>query len=209
MISVLLVDDQALVREGIASLLALSDQVTVVGSVGDGQQALAWLASHPHPDVILLDLRMPNLDGIGVLQALTNPAPAVLVLTTFDDHEALLAALKAGAKGYLLKDVSLETLVAGIEAVATGQRFIPSAVTESLAQRLGEPADDSWRGVTFSPKEVEILRLLAAGYANREIAQALFKSEGTVKNQVSVILSKLNVRDRAQAVLKAMAQGVI
>jgi len=212
-IRVVLVDDQTLVRQGIGSLLALAPSVEVVAEAGDGLEALDVIAEH-RPDVVLLDLRMPRLDGIGTLRALAGAAyqPAVLVLTTFDDDEAVLDALRAGARGYLLKDVTLHQLVSAIETLAAGGSLVQPAVTAALLQRLSrQPAafESAAAPVDLTTREVEILRLLAGGFANREIAQALHLAEGTVKNHVSSVLLKLGVRDRTRAVLRGLELGLI
>jgi DNA-binding NarL/FixJ family response regulator len=212
-IRVCLVDDQTLVREGIRSLLDLADGIEVVGEASDGEEALDVIAATA-PDVVLLDLRMPRLDGLGVLTALRwrGPVPATLVLTTFHDDEAVLSALAAGARGYLLKDVTLADLVAAIRTLAGGGTMVQPAVTAALLRRIGEhPADFDRldRPQSLTPREVEILRLLAGGYSNREVAHALCLSEGTVKNHVSNVLSKLGVRDRTRAVLRGLELGLI
>ncbi|ALS99574.1 response regulator [Lacimicrobium alkaliphilum] len=215
MIKLLLVDDQQLLRQGIASLLGLSDKVQLMAQANDGEQALNWLQTHPDTvDVVLMDIRMPRMDGIQTLTAMAEQGiniPAI-ILTTFDDHELLIQALKAGAKGYLLKDVSLEVLVAGIQAVHRGGTLIQPAITSTLIDSLKGLKSDFehyQQPEALSDKEMEILRLMAAGCSNKEIAQSLFKSEGTVKNQVSNLLSKLGVRDRTRAVLRAIEQGLI
>lgn len=214
MIRVVLVDDQTLVRQGIRSLLELADDVEVVAEAGDGQAGLAAIAAH-RPDVVLLDLRMPVLDGLGVLEALDGDAPAVLVLTTFDDDDAVLAALRAGARGYLLKDVTLEGLLDAIRTVAAGGRLIQPAVTAGLLDRLirGDVPDRSdvsgTPGEDLTPRELDVLRLMAAGWSNREIAHGLHLAEGTVKNHVSAVLLKLGVHDRTRAVLRALDLGLI
>ncbi|MBF7074893.1 response regulator transcription factor [Glaciecola sp. MH2013] len=215
MIKILLVDDQTLVRQGINSLLALAEQVDVVAQASDGNEALACLAdSTLQVDVVLMDIRMPNLNGIETLQKLKeqNMHVPVVMLTTFDDHESVMQALQAGAKGYLLKDVSLETLVEAIETVHAGDTLIQPAITERLIQGLQGVKGDfesSALPENLSTRETEILRLMAAGCSNREMAESLFKSEGTIKNQVSSILAKLGVRDRTRAVLKAIELGMI
>jgi DNA-binding NarL/FixJ family response regulator len=215
MIKLLLVDDQQLLRQGIASLLGLSDKVQLVAQANDGEQALNWLQAHPDSaDVVLMDIRMPKMNGIQALTAMAESGITlpVIILTTFDDHELLLQALKAGAKGYLLKDVSLENLIGGIEAVYRGETLIQPAITSTLMDSLKGLKSDFehyQQPETLSDKELEILRLMAAGCSNKEIAQSLFKSEGTVKNQVSNLLAKLGVRDRTRAVLKAIEQGLI
>ena len=209
----ILVEDQMLVREGIKSLLGLDDSVEVVGEYENGQQ-LIDSENALNCDVILMDIRMPKLSGIDTLLALSDKgiSTPVLMLTTFDDHELVNGAMRAGAKGYLLKDVSLETLVDTITQIKNGKTLIQPAVTEKVLQGL------KGLNVVFelfenpeplTEKEVEILRLIAAGYSNKEIADAMFKSTGTIKNQVSSVMAKLGVRDRTRAVLKALEQGVI
>ena len=215
MISVLVVDDQQLLRQGLCSLLSLSDKVDVVGQANDGVEAMNWLQNNPgRADVMLLDIRMPRMTGIELLEALNkaNASIPTIMLTTFDDHENLMGALRAGAKGYLLKDVSLETLVEGIEAVNAGESLIQPAITTTLInslQGLNTVTEEPEQVEPLSSKEKEILRLMASGCSNREIAGALHKSEGTVKNQVSTILAKLGARDRTRAVLRAVELGII
>ena len=209
----ILVEDQMLVREGIKSLLGLDDSVEVVGEYENGQQ-LIDSENGTNCDVILMDIRMPKLSGIDTLLALRDKGikTPVLMLTTFDDHELVNGAMRAGAKGYLLKDVSLETLVDTITQIKTGKPLIQPAVTEKVLQGLkGLNVDfESFENPEpLTEKEVEILRLIAAGYSNKEIADAMFKSTGTIKNQVSSVMAKLGVRDRTRAVLKALEQGVI
>ena len=216
-IRVVLVDDQNLVRQGIRSLLALDQRVVVIGEAANGGEALD-IIEQTTPDVVLLDLRMPRLDGIGTLTQLARrgSSPAVLVLTTFDDDEAVLGAMRAGARGYLLKDVTLEELVAAIETLAAGGRLVQPAVTAAMLDRLaGEPLPSTQRLAdaptpqALTQREVEVLRLMAAGYANREIAEVLHLAEGTVKNHVSNVLFKLGVRDRTRAVLRGLELGLI
>jgi DNA-binding NarL/FixJ family response regulator len=212
-IRIVLVDDQTLVRQGIRSLLQLAGDITIVGEAGDGDEALSVIAREK-PDVVLLDVRMPKKNGLDVLRELktTNTVPPIILLTTFDDDEALLAAVKAGAKGYLLKDVSLEQLTEAIRAVAAGGTVIRPAVTERVLRGLEHMPRDFEALSPPDPltkREIEILRLMAGGYSNREIADALGTAEGTVKNHASSILSKLGVRDRTRAVLKALELGYI
>ncbi len=211
-IRVALIDDQMLVRQGIAGLLALSDAVEVVAEADDGAEAVALVEAHS-PDVVLMDMRMPRLNGADAIRALTEAGSSipVIILTTFDDHEQVLDGIRAGAKGYLLKDVSLDDLVAAIESVARGETMIQPALTQTLLKGLGERAGDTTADSVepLSPRETEVIRLMAGGYSNKEISQALSKSEGTIKNQVSNILSKLGVRDRTRAVLKAIELGLI
>jgi DNA-binding NarL/FixJ family response regulator len=212
-IRIVLVDDQTLVRQGIRSLLQLAGDITIVGEAGDGDEALSVI-SREKPDVVLLDVRMPKKNGLDVLRELKNTTtvPPIILLTTFDDDEALLAAVRAGAKGYLLKDVSLEQLTEAIRAVAAGGTVIRPAVTERVLRGLEHMPRDFEALSPPDPltkREIEILRLMAGGYSNREIADALGTAEGTVKNHTSSILSKLGVRDRTRAVLKALELGYI
>jgi DNA-binding NarL/FixJ family response regulator len=212
MIRVVLVDDQTLVRQGIRSLLALAQDVEVVGEAPDGRTALDVIDT-THPDVVLLDLRMPVLDGIGTLKHLARAdhRPAVLVLTTFDDDEEVLAALREGAHGYLLKDVTLEALLEAIRTLARGGQHIQPAVSAALLHRLaaGSPRPAPPQHEALTDREIDVLRLMAAGWSNREIAAALHLAEGTVKNHVSAILLKLDVRDRTRAVLRALDAGLV
>ncbi|PRX46731.1 LuxR family two component transcriptional regulator [Prauserella shujinwangii] len=215
MIRVTVVDDQTIVRHGIRGLLELSGEVHVVGEAADGDEALALVTGEP-PDVLLLDLRMPGRDGIATLEALRERGSTVptLVLTTFDDDELVLRALRAGAHGYLLKDVTLEQLVDAIRTLAGGGTLVQPALTERLVRRTGqlprqEEFDDLPPPRPLTTRETDILRLLAGGYANREIAEALHLAEGTVKNHVSNLLTKLGVRDRTRAVLRALQHGLL
>ncbi|WP_374686106.1 response regulator [Promineifilum sp.] len=215
-IRVLLVDDQALFREGLCTLLSLHEDIEVVGEAGDGQEALA-AAVELRPDVVLMDLRMPVLDGVAATRRLREVAPAsrVIVVTTFDDDEYVFEGLRAGAVGYLLKDVSSAKLVEAIRAAARGESFLqPSITAKVLAEfsRLEEraaPAPAAALVEPLSEREIEILRLVAAGESNKEIAAQLYIAEGTVKNHVTNILGKLGVRDRTQAALRARELGVL
>ncbi|HAS15143.1 MAG TPA: DNA-binding response regulator [Idiomarina abyssalis] len=213
--NVLLVDDQTLVREGLSSLLSLSDNVTVVAQASSGREAVR-LTTESEPDVILMDIRMPDLNGIEAVELLRKKGfqTPVLMLTTFDDHESIMKAIQAGAEGYLLKDVSLEVLVGAIEALADGKTWLQPAITERIVQGLKEskaPENDSEQTLVepLTDKEIAVLRLIAAGLSNNEIAESLFKSTGTVKNQVSSLMAKLGVRDRTRAVLKAIDLGLL
>jgi len=209
----ILVEDQMLVREGIKSLLGLDDSVEVVGEYENGQQ-LIDSENALNCDVILMDIRMPKLSGIDTLLALSDKGirTPVLMLTTFDDHELVNGAMRAGAKGYLLKDVSLETLVDTITQIKNGKTLIQPAVTEKVLQGLkglNVEFESFENPEPLTEKEVEILHLIAAGYSNKEIADAMFKSTGTIKNQVSSVMAKLGVRDRTRAVLKALELGIL
>jgi DNA-binding NarL/FixJ family response regulator len=213
MISVLLVDDQTLVRQGVRSLLDLSEEIRVVAEASDGAQALTMIPEIK-PDVVLLDMRMPNMSGLDVLNALKDrgDAPPVIILTTFDDDQLVLAGMKSGAKGYLLKDVSLEQLVEAVKTVAGGGSLVAPVVTQRLLSGLKNMQNDFAsldRPDPLTDRETEILRLMASGYSNKEIANSLGVAEGTVKNHVSNILSKLGVRDRTRAVLKAFELGIV
>lgn len=215
MIRVCVVDDQTLVRQGILSLLQLSADVSVVAEAGDGDEALRLIRRDP-PDVMLLDLRMPRRDGIATLEAMRDEGIDVpaLVLTTFDDDELVLRALRAGARGFLLKDVTLEQLVGAIRTLARGGSLVQPALTDRLMRALqatGDVADfnDLPAPQPLTDRELEILRLLAGGFNNREIADATYLAEGTVKNHVSSVLMKLHVRDRTRAVLRALHIGLL
>lgn len=211
MIRVFLVEDQALVREGIKGLLALESEIAVCGTAADGDEAITAIPE-AGPDVVLLDMRLPKASGLEVLKRLSpgGALPPTIILTTFDDDEAVLEGIRAGARGYLLKDVSLAELVAAIRTVAGGGTAVRPVVTERVVRGIeSAPA----RFPTLDPpdpltdREVEVLRLMTGGYSNREIARALGVAEGTVKNHVSSILSKLGVRDRTRAVLHAVKEG--
>jgi DNA-binding NarL/FixJ family response regulator len=213
MISVCLVDDQTLVRQGIRSLLDLAEDISVVAECADGAEAVETIPQIK-PDVVLLDLRMPNMNGIEVLQALgaKDELPPTVILTTFDDDQLVLSGLKAGARGYLLKDVSLEQLVEAVRTVAGGGSLVAPMVTQRLLAGVGRIQNQFSSLEQPDPlteRETEILRLLAGGYSNKEIANSLRVAEGTVKNHVSNILSKLGVRDRTRAVLKALELGIV
>ena len=215
MIRVVLVDDQTLVRQGIASLLALTPDIRVVAEAADGPAGLRLIAEQ-RPDVVLLDVRMPGLSGIDVLRALhasdgpDGTRPATLLLTTFDDDAVALEGIRAGARGFLLKDVTLEQLAQAVRTLATGGSLIQPVVVERVLRNRPAPATDFDRldqPDPLTPRESEVLRLMAAGYSNKEIAEALGTAEGTVKNHTSNILSKLGVRDRTRAVLRGLELG--
>jgi len=218
MIRIVLAEDHTLVRDGIRTLLGLVDDLALVGEAASGIAAVDVVV-RTRPDVLLLDMRMPEGDGLFVVTELARRGalPATLILTTFDDDEAAIEVIRAGARGFLLKDVTLDRLVSAVRVLAAGQTLIQPALTARAAQKLGEaaagrPATDAGAAgdaEPISPREREVLRLLAAGYSNREIARALFIAEGTVKNHVSNILTKLCVRDRTRAVLKAAERGLL
>ncbi|MGD2157372.1 MAG: response regulator transcription factor [Anaerolineales bacterium] len=215
-IRVLLVDDQALFREGLETLLSVHEDIQVVGQAGNGQEALE-VATKVHPDVVLMDVRMPVLDGVRATRLLKEALPQcrVIVLTTFDDDEYIFDALRMGAVGYLLKDVASAQLVEAIRAAAQGQSILePSVAAKVIAEftrvsSMVPAAQMEGLVEPLSERELEILALIAKGDSNKEIASQLFIAEGTVKNHVTHILSKLGVRDRTQAALKARELGLL
>jgi DNA-binding NarL/FixJ family response regulator len=213
MIRVVLVDDQMLVRQGVSGLLELLPDIEVVGEAGDGEEAVQKVPQLK-PDVLLLDIRMPRMNGVAVLEALrkADALPPTLVLTTFDDGEAAIAAIKAGAKGLMLKDVSLEDLAEAIRALAANGTAFQPAMTESLMAAIrrthvSSPDENRYAPEALTVREREVLHLICAGYSNKEIADLLALAEGTVKNHVSNLLLKLNARDRTRAALKALQEG--
>jgi DNA-binding NarL/FixJ family response regulator len=213
MIRVLLVDDQTLVRQGVKSLLSLAEGIEVVAEASDGQQAIDSIPV-VKPDVVLMDMRMPVKSGLEALQALSasQQLPPTIILTTFDDDDLVLAGIRAGAKGYLLKDVSLEQLVEAIQVVAKGGSLVQPAMTQRLLSGLEGISNQFYsldRPDPLTDRETEILRLMAGGFSNKEIANSLHVAEGTIKNHVSNILSKLGVRDRTRAVLKAFELKIV
>ncbi|MFS0912628.1 response regulator [Microbacterium sp. 179-I 3D2 NHS] len=212
-IRVLVVDDQKLVRDGLLSLLALSPEIDVVGDSADGDAALSVLAEH-EVHVMLLDLRMPARDGIATLEAMRERGidVPVLVLTTFDDDELVLAAIHAGARGYMLKDVTLDQLLGGVRALAAGGTLLQPALTDRLLRairRAPSPVTAAHLPEPLTDRELDVLRLAAGGWSNGQIARGLFLAEGTVKNHMSSVLLKLGVADRTSAVLKALADGIL
>lgn len=212
MIRVCLVEDQTLVREGLRSLLDLIDDIEVVAEARDGEEAVRVIPE-VRPDVVLLDIRMPRKNGLEVLAELKDKGlPPTLVLTTFDEDGLVLDAIRAGARGFLLKDVALEQLAAAIRALAAGKTMVQPAVTERMLrglQRQSLDSTDLHMAEPLTERETEILRLMAGGHTNREIGEGLHIAEGTVKNHISNILAKLGVRDRTRAVLKGLDLGFI
>lgn len=207
MINVALVDDQQLVRQGIAGLLSLSDDISILWQAENGEHAQQMLASEAMPDVLLLDIRMPKVNGIELVKVLRSQGSTlpILMLTTFDDSELFMQSLQAGANGFLLKDVSLKKLVNAIKTLADGGFVAEPVVMKQLNKGLSDvPVIED-----LTEKERQILKLLAGGFSNKEIANSIFLAEGTVKNHVSNILSKLNTRDRTRAVLISLNQGLI
>lgn len=215
-IRILLVDDQTMFREGLRTLLSVQPNFQVVGEAENGEQALEQ-ASRLKPDVVLMDLRMPVMDGVTATRRLNTlyPECRVIVLTTFDDDENVFEGLRAGALGYLLKDAPSEKLFEAIRAAARGESFLqPSVAAKVVAEftRLARqaPARQELEPVEpLSERELDVLRLLAGGASNREIAAHLVLAEGTVKNHITNILAKLGVNDRTQAALKARDLGLV
>ena len=212
MIRVVLADDQTLMREGLRQLLDLTDDIRVVAEAADGLAAVD-IITRAAPDVVLLDVRMPGQSGLQVLSALhaAEALPPTILLTTFDD-DALLEGMRRGARGFLLKDVSLRDLTAAIRDVAAGGTVMRPVITERILRAAGQlspPLEATTDPERLSRREVETLRLVAGGHSNREIARAFGTTEGTVKNHVSSILGKLGVRSRTAAVLKGMELGYL
>ena len=211
MIRVLLVDDQSLIRQGLRALLELDAQLQVVGEAENGQTAIKLVktlyATSLQPDVILMDMRMPIMDGVAATREICQEFPQikVLVLTTFDDDEYVTAAMNNGAMGYLLKDTPSEELAIAIRAVDKGYTQLGPGIVKKLLHKFPPATIQSLPPTLqeLTPREMEVLKLIATGASNREIAQKLFISEGTVKNHVTNILNRLNLRDRTQAAIFA------
>jgi DNA-binding NarL/FixJ family response regulator len=213
-IRVLVVDDQSLVRAGFVKLLEPEPDLRVVGEAGDGSEAVD-AAARARPDVVLMDIRMPRLDGIEATRRIRAQAgaPRVLVLTTYDLDEYVFDAIKAGASGFMLKDAPADQLVAGIRVVAAGDALLAPAVTkrliEEFARRPTPPPEGPFELAELTAREREILTLIARGLTNSEIAGDLVLGESTVKTHVGNILSKLDLRDRVQAVVLAYETGLV
>jgi DNA-binding NarL/FixJ family response regulator len=212
MIRVCIADDQALIRSGLKALLSLFEGIVVCAEANDGEAAIGAVATD-RPDVLLLDVRMPKLSGVEVVEALAarGDLPPTLLLTTFEDDAALVAGVRAGARGFLLKAVTAETLVEAIRTVASGGAYLYAPLAESLdTTRTGAWRDDAFETPdALTPREREVLKLMTSGISNGEIAEALRLSEGTVRNHVSNILSKLGVSDRTRAVLRALERRLV
>jgi len=222
-IRVLLVDDQEIIRQGLATILKYAEGIEVVGEAADGKQALA-LARELKPDVVLMDLKMPGLGGIPATRQIVAELPdtRVVILTTYDTDDLVFEGIKAGASGYLLKDASAETLVEAIRGVMRGESQIAPKVARKvlsefqrlvevsdLAQAARPSADDDLVIEPLTAREEDVLRLLVEGLSNREIGEKLFLSEGTVKNYVSAIIGKLQANDRTHAVVTALRHGLV
>lgn len=204
-IRVLIADDQHLIREGIASLLAIQPGITIVGTAANGKEAIEQAASSG-PDIVLMDVRMPEMDGVAATARLTrhNPTCKVIMLTTFNDEDYVVRALQAGATGYLLKDLPAAELAEAIRLTNAGVTQLDRAATEHVAAALA-----ARQPTTLTARETEVLSLIAAGATNREIAKRLYLSEGTVKNHISRILNRLDLRDRTQAALYARDHNIL
>ena len=201
-IRILIADDHPVVREGLAAMIKRRTDMTVVAEANHGQEAVALFHQH-QPDVVLMDLRMPEMDGVEAIVTIRaqTPEARVIVLTTYDTDEDIYRALRAGAKAYLLKDTPREELLDTIRAVSAGRTRVPSDVAAKLVERVSSE--------TLTAREVDVLRLIVAGHSNREIATLLYISEGTVKTHVNHILMKLGVSDRTQAVTTALRRGLV
>jgi NarL family two-component system response regulator LiaR len=208
-IRVLVADDHAIVRKGICALLATEPQIEVVGEANDGHEAIS-AARTLSPDVVLMDLVMPGMDGLEATRRLTcsEPAARILVLTSFHGDEQVIPAIKAGALGYLLKDSGPEELIDAIQQVHRGESSLHPSIARRLLRELSAPQKRTTGTACLTEREIEVLRLLAQGQSNREIATALSISEATVRTHVSNILSKLNLCSRTQAALYALKEGI-
>lgn len=201
-IRILIVEDHHVVRKGFVALLQMVDGLEVVAEGSDGAQAIALFDQH-RPDVTLMDLRLPVMGGVDAIKAIRQKAPQarIIVLTTFDGDEDIYRALQAGARGYLLKGMDADDLIAAIHAVHAGKTYIPSEIAERLAERFA--------GSELTERETDVLRLIVSGNSNKEIGAKLFISEATVKTHVNNLLSKLGVSDRTQAATTALQRGIV
>jgi two-component system, NarL family, response regulator LiaR len=209
-ISVLIVDDHAVVREGLRAFLELQDGLEVVGEAGDGEEAVE-LAERLRPDVVLMDLVMPGLDGVGAMRELRERVPGsrVLVLTSFLDEDRLLPAIREGAAGYLLKNVEPSELARAVRVAHAGDAVLDPTVAARLVRAISAGAERSSEAERLTPREREVLELIAGGRSNKRIAFELGISEKTVKTHVGHVLAKLGVTDRTQAALLAVQQGIV
>ena len=210
MIRVFIADDQLLIRQGIRTLLEMDAEIVIAGEAEDGAETIERVPS-AEVDVLLLDVRMPKKSGVDVLRELSaiDALPPTLVLTTFDDTAVVLDAIRSGARGFLLKDISYQQLMNAIRAIAAGGTVFQPAITQRLLRATPAIAADAMPIEELTTRELEVVRLMAGGYSNKEIAHALGTAEGTIKNQVSSVLAKFGVRDRTRAVLKALEAGLL
>jgi NarL family two-component system response regulator YdfI len=208
MIKVLIVDDHQVVREGLRAILEASEDLTLIGEAGDGSEGVR-LASELQPDVVLMDLRMPGMDGIEAIERIKalHPAIEIVILTTYDDDALIIRGLRAGARGYLLKDVSRKILFDSIRAAHSGELLLPPAVAQKLLTHLGEPATAQTE--VLSDREQQVLTLMAKGDANKQIAGQLDITERTVKAHVASIFNKLGAASRTEAVAIALRNGLL
>jgi NarL family two-component system response regulator LiaR len=206
-IRVMIADDHAVVRQGLTTFLELQDDIQIVAQASDGEEA-ARAAARTKPDVALMDLVMPRVDGIEAIAqiAASSPKTRVLVLTSFADDERIFAAIRAGAAGYLMKDVSPQDLAKAVRMVHAGEPILHPSIARRLMDEVGRPADTMPPGEHLTERELDVIRLIAKGRSNKEIAQDLVLSEKTVKTHVSNILQKLHLADRTQAALYAVRQ---
>lgn len=217
MIRLVIADDQRLMREGLSMIFELEDDIEVVGSAANGEEALRLVEQY-RPDLVLMDIRMPHMDGIEGTKRILAVAPQtkILMLTTFNDKELIISALESGAKGYLLKDMPSEAIIQAIHTVCRGGVVIQSEVTKNILSELSQKhreqkvleKEEKKKLELLSNREREVLGLLGQGYNNKEIAERLYISEGTVKNHLSSIIRKLELRDRTQAALFALKVGL-
>ena len=208
MIRVLLADDQRVVREGLGTLLGLLEGIELVATAADGEEALKLSAEH-NPDVVLMDLRMPRMDGIEAIRRLSARGTSAIALTTYADDASVLGALRAGARGYLTKDAGAEEIRAAVEAVARGEAALDPAIQHHVLAAVSSPASAAAAAPDdLTPREIEVLTLIAEGLTNTEIADRLVVSGATIKSHVNHIFAKIGARDRAQAVVYAYANGI-
>jgi two-component system, NarL family, response regulator len=201
-IKILIADDHPVVRDGLAMLINNRPDMTVVGEAANGRKAVELYSEHK-PDLVLMDLRMPEMDGVDAIIAIRReyPAARIIVVTTFDTDEDIFRALQAGARGYILKDAPHEEMLACLRSVYSGKKFIPPAIAAKLSDRMNLDV--------LTAREIEVLRLTAEGKSNKETAEALFITEGTVKTHLNTIMRKLDAADRTQAVTIAIKRGII
>ena len=209
-ISILLVDDHAVVRQGLRSFLDLQDDIEIVGEAQDGEEAVA-LVQEKVPDVVLMDLIMPKMDGIEATRAIgrSSPGTKVLVLTSFAEDDKVFPAIKAGAMGYLMKDTSPQELAQAIRSVYQGETPLHPEIAKKLMREFAHPESSTLQQDDLTPRELEVLALIAQGMTNRQIADHLVLSPKTVKTHVSNILSKLHLADRTQAAIYALKKGIV
>jgi DNA-binding NarL/FixJ family response regulator len=208
-IRIVLADDHTIVREGLAHLLSAEKDFEVVGGARDGLEAIA-MVQKLKPDVVLMDLQMPHLNGVAAIKKIkaANPEVKIIILTTYDTDEFILEGIRAGAQGYLLKDVPKEELCRSIRVVSQGQALIQSSITARVFNILAQ-SEPKVSGSTLTDRELEVIKLIAQGDRNKEIAQKMGISEGTVKSYVAIILQKFGVADRTQAAMYAVQKGII